>query len=353
MKSGTTPASTRRPFSWAQCVAKFERIAAPHTSDRQRRHVIQAVENLEEITVADLTTDARQIRPRLSKGGDNQWQTQDNTINVGDNERKASVIAGSALALYGLSRRSLGRGAAGGVRRRPRVPGRDRPLRGLRGAWAKTRRSRKTRPAPPQKPGANGIQVREVVTINKSPEELYSFWRNFDNLPKFMNHLESVTTSDDKHSHWVAKAPLGRTVSWDATIINEDAEPPDRLAVGAGDGHLQRRVGALRAGDGRARHRGPHQPGLQSAGGRGRRDGRQVVRRGAADAGRRGPAPVQELDGDGRDADRRGPARRRHGRRRAWRRTRSRRRTRRRAASPGASADSPDLGEGGEPQRDG
>ena len=51
-----------------------------------------------------------------------------------------------------------------------------------------------------------------MVTINKPPEELYAFWRDFDNLPKFMNHLESVTAQDDTHSHWVAKAPLGQTV---------------------------------------------------------------------------------------------------------------------------------------------
>ncbi len=70
------------------------------------------------------------------------------------------------------------------------------------------------------KPGKNGIQVIEVVTINRSPEELFIYWRNFENLPKFMNHLESVTVQDDKHSHWVAKAPLGKTAKWDAEIIN-------------------------------------------------------------------------------------------------------------------------------------
>lgn len=36
-----------------------------------------------------------------------------------------------------------------------------------------------------------------------------------------MKHLESVTTLDDRRSHWVAKAPMGQKVEWDAEIINE------------------------------------------------------------------------------------------------------------------------------------
>jgi uncharacterized membrane protein len=69
--------------------------------------------------------------------------------------------------------------------------------------------------------GNRGIKVEKSVLINKSPEELYRFWHNFENLPQFMNHLESVQVRDDRRSHWVAKAPLGTTVEWDAEIINE------------------------------------------------------------------------------------------------------------------------------------
>jgi uncharacterized membrane protein len=63
--------------------------------------------------------------------------------------------------------------------------------------------------------------VSQRVTIDRSPEELYEFWRNFENLPRFMEHLEAVYTSDDKRSHWIAKAPAGKSVSWDAEIVNE------------------------------------------------------------------------------------------------------------------------------------
>lgn len=65
------------------------------------------------------------------------------------------------------------------------------------------------------------IHVEKSVTINRSPEELYSFWRNFENLPQFMNHLQSVKILDEKRSHWVTKAPLGNQVEWDAEITDE------------------------------------------------------------------------------------------------------------------------------------
>lgn len=58
----------------------------------------------------------------------------------------------------------------------------------------------------------------QSVTINRSPEEVYQFWRNFENLPRFMTHLQSVRVLDNKRSHWVAKAPAGMTVDWDAEV---------------------------------------------------------------------------------------------------------------------------------------
>jgi uncharacterized membrane protein len=52
-------------------------------------------------------------------------------------------------------------------------------------------------------------------------EEVYGFWRDFANLPRFMRHLESVQVHDDGRSHWVAKAPAGRTVEWDAETTED------------------------------------------------------------------------------------------------------------------------------------
>ncbi len=69
--------------------------------------------------------------------------------------------------------------------------------------------------------GSRGVHVEEAFTINKPPEELYAFWRRFEQLPSFMDHLVSVTQLDQRRSHWVAKAPAGRKVEWDAEIVNE------------------------------------------------------------------------------------------------------------------------------------
>jgi uncharacterized membrane protein len=66
-------------------------------------------------------------------------------------------------------------------------------------------------------------QVRKSLIINRTPEELYQFWHDFENLPTFMQHLESVRVTGEGHSHWVAKAPAGTSVEWDAEII-EDRE---------------------------------------------------------------------------------------------------------------------------------
>lgn len=70
------------------------------------------------------------------------------------------------------------------------------------------------------------IHFQKTITIQRSPETVYNFWRNFENLPRFMHNLESVTTTGLTHSHWVAKGPAGTTVEWEAEIL-EDV--PNRL----------------------------------------------------------------------------------------------------------------------------
>jgi uncharacterized membrane protein len=75
-------------------------------------------------------------------------------------------------------------------------------------------------------PEAGTIHFHKTITINRSPEVVYNFWRNFENLPRFMHNLESVTPLGLRRSHWVAKAPAGQTVEWDAEIL-EDV--PNRL----------------------------------------------------------------------------------------------------------------------------
>jgi uncharacterized membrane protein len=66
-----------------------------------------------------------------------------------------------------------------------------------------------------------GIHVVQRITIKRPRNEVYGFWHNFENLPRFMAHLESVEISSEGRSHWTAKAPAGTTVEWDAETIDD------------------------------------------------------------------------------------------------------------------------------------
>jgi uncharacterized membrane protein len=69
---------------------------------------------------------------------------------------------------------------------------------------------------------ASETQTAKVsIAINSSPEKLYAFWRNFENLPRFMNYLEEVTTHDSGRSHWIAKGPAGVRVEWDSEVTHD------------------------------------------------------------------------------------------------------------------------------------
>jgi len=65
------------------------------------------------------------------------------------------------------------------------------------------------------------VKARSATTINASADQVYAQWHDFDRLPTFMYHLESVQTTGDGRSHWVAKAPAGSTVEWDAEITDD------------------------------------------------------------------------------------------------------------------------------------
>lgn len=72
----------------------------------------------------------------------------------------------------------------------------------------------------------HGSKVEHAVTVSKSPDECYRFWRDFENLPRFMNHLEDVDTTTDGQSRWIARGPLGLKVQWEAKLT---ADEPGKL----------------------------------------------------------------------------------------------------------------------------
>jgi uncharacterized membrane protein len=144
-------------------------------------------------------------------------------VNVGHAERVISSLAGSALALAGIRMRSLPGTLLAAV-------GGAMVVRGVTGhcpayeSWGVNTADGRHGAATPEDYYTHGIHVDQALTIEKTPWELYEFWRNFTNLPRFMEHLESVTVIDDKRSHWVARAPsiAGGKVEWDAEIINDE-----------------------------------------------------------------------------------------------------------------------------------
>jgi uncharacterized membrane protein len=117
-----------------------------------------------------------------------------------------SIVGGSALAAYGVKRRSLGGTAMA-----------------LVGGYIVYQG---TMPFVHEHTGE--LFVNKAVTVNAAAHEVYRFWRDLDKLPLFMRHLRSVTVDTGGRSHWVTRGPGGRNVEWDAVVL-EDREP-ERLA---------------------------------------------------------------------------------------------------------------------------
>jgi uncharacterized membrane protein len=141
--------------------------------------------------------------------------------NVGDSERLISMASGGALAIYGLKRRGL-RGllmtiAAGSLIYRG-ATGHCKLYKALSVSTSKRKGPRAS------VKHCAGIKVEKSVVINRPVEELFGVWHNFENLPRFLNHLEAVRPVGDpssRRSHWIARLPAGISVEWNAEIINE------------------------------------------------------------------------------------------------------------------------------------
>lgn len=132
--------------------------------------------------------------------------------NLGETERLTSLIGGGALILMGLKQGSL-RGALTALTGGGLVYHGATSKKGIVDTVGEAVGVGQT------------VKVEKSVSIfNKSPEELYQFWHDFENLPSFMKHLKSVTVIDEQRSHWVVKAPGDTTVEWDAEIVIDDPD---------------------------------------------------------------------------------------------------------------------------------
>jgi uncharacterized membrane protein len=141
------------------------------------------------------------------------------TKNVGTTERIISVLGGGTLAAVGLARGGFGGLAmallGGGLLQR----GATGNCMTYSALGINTARHADGRPV---RIGAGrGVKISQSITVLKSPDELYRFWRDFRNLPRVMRHLQSVEVTSDERSHWKASAPFGKTVEWDAEIYTQ------------------------------------------------------------------------------------------------------------------------------------
>lgn len=144
-----------------------------------------------------------------------------NGVNVGDKERLASGLLGGALVLLAIRQRSwltkplaimggslVGRGLSGkcAVYKQLGISSKDGHHLALPGGLFN-----------------RTVKVQKTVTVKATPAEVYAFWRNFDNLPRFTQNLTSVAETQPGLTHWVARGPNDLSLEWDARI-HEDTE---------------------------------------------------------------------------------------------------------------------------------
>jgi uncharacterized membrane protein len=142
-------------------------------------------------------------------------------VNVAGAERWASALGGAALAAWGLKQLRDERSPAAAM---VAAAGASLIVRGATGhcpVYSATGLNTADDDTRDVLSGSRGVNVEHAVTIKRPADELYAFWRRLEQLPRFMTNLVSVTRIDDRRSHWVAKAPAGRKVEWDAEIIND------------------------------------------------------------------------------------------------------------------------------------
>ncbi len=143
----------------------------------------------------------------------------DRPVNVGKNERIASVLAGGLLVGLGLRKR----GAAGA-------------LLGLSGAILAHRgatghclvygavgmdSAREKGTLPREEEGEARVSVQATLAVNRPADELYAFWRDFRNAPRYMDRVVSVEVVDETHSRWTATGPRGRHWEWTSRVTEE------------------------------------------------------------------------------------------------------------------------------------
>lgn len=140
-------------------------------------------------------------------------------VNVGGGERWLSGLGGALLIGAGLKRGSfpgLGLAVLGGSLVYRAVTGHCQAYTALGINTAAGDESRAKDHI------HNGYLARHSVTIEKPADELYRAWRDIESAPRYMVDVDSVRRTDDRHSHWITKGPLGTTIEWDSEVFRDE-----------------------------------------------------------------------------------------------------------------------------------
>ena len=184
-------------------------------------------------------------------------RTKGRPANVGRSERWASVLAGSALAVYGLDRRDAGGTALallGAVLVHRGATARC-PVYSALSVSTADDGDGQDGDAPTSRAAvfraSDAVKIERSIVVDRSPSELYALWKDPLNLPQFMDWLEEVHPIDGRHARWKARGPAGTSIEWVAEVINE---VPDSLIAwksvanpdikNAGSVHFRRQAGS-------------------------------------------------------------------------------------------------------------
>lgn len=160
-----------------------------------------------------------------SWGGGPGQSLHEPNVNVGRNERLVSVAAGAVLSLFGLSRRSIPGLLTAGVGGMMVYRGATGHCSMYEAMGVDTAHEQGGQgDAEEREIARRGIHIEQSFLINRPAEELYRFWRNFENLPRFMTHIDRIEVQGDRRSHWVARLSrmAGGNIEWDAEITRDE-----------------------------------------------------------------------------------------------------------------------------------
>lgn len=156
--------------------------------------------------------------------------------NVGETERLVSAVAGGALLVFGLSRKSLGGLTLAAI-------GAALGYRGVTGHCDVYERLGIDAGGAHRNVGNLGVKIDESIVVNAPPERVYAFWRNLENLPRLLSHVERVDVVDLTHSRWAVRGPAGAPMSWDAELIND--KPGELIAWRTIDSRIVNHAGSV------------------------------------------------------------------------------------------------------------